>query len=528
MRNASSGPMHRSGRAANIACMKRRKALKWTLIGVGGGVGVIALGGAGSLAYLWADARLDTTGKVDFANPLSIPPLAESILDPSGARVFNLEIKSGTTALKPGRETETWGINGNFLGPTIRAKRGEEIAFSVYNGLDEGTSIHWHGMHLPAVMDGGPHQEVEPGGDWTPQWTLNQPAATLWYHPHPHGRTGAHVYKGLAGMFIIDDEESEALPLPSAYGVDDVPMIVQDRNFDGDNQFKDGGSLLSMQGILGDQITVNGTLGPYFDVTTRLVRLRLLNGSVSRLYNFGFADDRPFSLIATDGGLLPSAWETNRLQLSPGERAEIVVAFEPGETAVLRSHPADEGYSGPLGRFNGGDDQLDICEFRAADTLADETSIPETMGAAPDLDPSEAVEERTFSLSGFSQINGESMDLERIDFGVREGTVEVWEVSNADGFMHNFHVHDVQFQVLSVDGAEPPERLRGWKDTVQLVPQRKYRLALRFADYTDPNLPYMFHCHILTHEDQGMMGQFVVIGEGEAIGQVPGPAHSHG
>ncbi|RRR99741.1 multicopper oxidase family protein [Glycomyces terrestris] len=508
--------------------MKRRRALKWTLIGVGGGVGAIALGGVGTVGYLWADAKTDTAGKVDFDTPLAIPPLAEAEEDPSGARVFNLEIKAGTTPLKAGRETATWGINGNFLGPTIRAKRGQEVAFSVYNGLDEGTSLHWHGMHLPAVMDGGPHQEVEPGGDWTPQWTINQPAATLWYHPHPHGRTGNHVYRGLAGMFIVDDEESEALPLPKTYGVDDVPLIVQDRKFHDDNQFDDKSPFMSMQGVLGDHIMVNGTLGPYFDVTTRLVRLRLLNGSVSRLYNFGFADGRPFSLVATDGGLLPSAWETDRIQLSPGERVEIVVAFEPGETAVLRSHPADEGYEGPLGRVNGAEDLLDIIEFRAAGTLADDTAIPEAMGAAPDLDPADAVEERSFSLSGFSQINGESMDAGRIDFGVREGTVEVWEVSNADGYMHNFHVHDVQFQVVSVDGDEPPERLRGWKDTVQLVPKRKYRLAMRFADYTDPNLPYMYHCHILAHEDTGMMGQFVVLGEGEEIGAVPAPAHSHG
>nr|BFF22930.1 hypothetical protein GCM10025732_08950 [Glycomyces mayteni] len=154
---------------------------------------------------------------------------------------------------------------------------------------------------------------------------------------------------------------------------------------------------MSMQGILGDEIMVNGTLGPYFDVTTRLVRLRLLNGSVSRLYNFGFSDDRPFRLIATDGGLLPEPWETDRLQLSPGERAEIVVAFEPGETAVLRSHPAAEGYTGPLARVNGGDDLLDVCQFRAADALADETSVPDALGAAPDVDPAEAAQERSFS-----------------------------------------------------------------------------------------------------------------------------------
>ena len=508
--------------------MERRKALKWTLFGVGGGVGVLVLGGGGTMAYLYNEMKIDTVGKVDFDAPLSIPPLAEAEEDSSGARVFTLETRSGETEFLDGAATRTWGINGAYLGPTIRAKRGEEVAFAIGNGLDEETSIHWHGMHLPAVMDGGPHQAVAPGETWAPQWTVDQPAATLWYHPHPHGRTAAHIYRGLAGMFIVDDEEAENLNLPSEYGVDDLPMIVQDRKFDDANQFDDGAAILSSQGVLGDHILVNGTIGPYVDVTTRLVRLRLLNGSNSRLYNFGFGDDRSFSLIATDGGLLPEAHETDRIELSPGERAEIVVAFEPGETVELRSYPAEEGYVFGLGRFNGADDRFDVVQFRAADSLTDEAEIPEAMGTAPDLDGAEVAEERSFTLSGTS-INGEQMAMDRIDFGVREGTVEVWEVSSNDGYLHNFHVHDVQYQVLSVDGGEPPPHLRGWKDTVRLVPQRRYRLAMRFSDYTDPNLPYMYHCHLLLHEDQGMMGQFVVLGEDEEIGAVPegSTVHEH-
>src|SRR5690606_26632070 len=181
-----------------------------------------------------------------------------------------------------------------------------------------------------------------------------------------------------------------------------------------------------------------------------------------------------------------------------------------------------------LGRFNGADDRFDVLQFRAADSLADETEIPAAMGTAPDLDVADVAEERSFTLSGTS-INGQQMVMDRIDFGVREGTVEVWEVSNNDSYLHNFRVHDVQYQVLSVDGEEPPPHLLGWKDTVRLFPQRKYRLAMRFSDYTDPNLPYMYHCHLLLHEDQGMMGQFVVLGEGEEIGTVPegGGVHDH-
>ncbi|MCG0289394.1 hypothetical protein [Streptomyces sp. PSAA01] len=182
--------------------------------------------------------------------------------------------------------------------------------------------------------------------------------------------------------------------------------------------------------MIGDEILVKGTIGPYFDVTTRLVRLRLLNGSNARLYHFGFADDRSFSLVATEGGLLAEPWETDRLYLSPGERAEIVVAFEPGERVEPRSSPSE--YGGLLGRLDGLADRLDICQFRAAGTLADDAELPAELGVAPDLAGDAVAKERSFTLAS-DQINGRSMAMDRIDFGVREGTVEAWEVTNDNG-----------------------------------------------------------------------------------------------
>ena len=343
--------------------MKRRKALKFTLVGLG----ATAATAAGGCAALYGRAKLDTVGEVDFDNPLAIPPLAASEIESSGARRFDLEIRQGECRFKAGASTPTWGFNGDYLGPTIRARRGEEVAFAIRNSLDEDTSVHWHGMHLPAVMDGGPHQAITAGGDWAPQWTIDQEAATLWYHPHPHGETADHVYRGLAGMFIIDDDDADRLRLPSEYGIDDVPFIVQDRRFDADNRFSTDDALMSDLGILGDEILVNGTLGAYLEVSTRLVRLRILNGSNGRVFNFGFADARTFTLIATDGGLLAEPWETDRLQLSPGERAEIVVVFKAGETVDLQSYPADFGFSDEWSaRFNGGDDRLDLCRPGAA------------------------------------------------------------------------------------------------------------------------------------------------------------------
>ncbi|WP_433697112.1 multicopper oxidase family protein [Nocardiopsis sp. CA-288880] len=500
--------------------MERRTALKVLGIGIGG---AFALAGGG-LGVYYAAAKRDTVGRIGFDSALAIPPLAEAAPGEAGTRVFTLALRSGETAFKEGAATHTWGVNGTYLGPTVRARRGEEVAFAVRNELDRETSLHWHGMHLPAAMDGGPHQTVAPGATWEPRWRIDQRAATLWYHPHVHGATGDHTYRGLTGLFIVDDDATDALNLPSEYGVDDIPMIVQDRAFDRDNQFEERIPLAGSLGVIGDEILVNGTLGPYFDVTTGLVRLRLLNGSNARLYNFGFSDDRAFSLVATDGGLLAEPWETDRLHLSPGERAEIVVAFEPGETVELRSYPSPE-YGGASGRLDGFADLLDICRFRAADTLSDDTEVPAALGPAPDLAAEEVAQERSFLLAS-DRINDRSMAMDRIDFGVREGTVEVWEVTNDNGYLHNFHVHDVQFQVLTVDGETPPPHLRGWKDTVMVAQDRRYRLAMRFGDHTDPDMPYMYHCHLLQHEDDGMMGQFVVLGEGEEVGAVPA-AHDH-
>src|SRR5688500_15707652 len=154
-------------------------------------------------------------------------------------------------------------------------------------------------MHLPARMDGGPHQEVRPGATWSPTWTVDQPAATLWYHPHPHGQTARHVQRGLAGMFILDDEPARKLALPHDYGVDDIPVIVQDRSFDRGGQIKDGGGI-------GDALLVNGPVASYLDVRTERVRLRLVNASAARTYSFGLSYGRRFTLIGTDGGLLPA------------------------------------------------------------------------------------------------------------------------------------------------------------------------------------------------------------------------------
>lgn len=477
----------------------------------------VAFGAIVGVAF-WR-AKIDTVGKVDFDRPVAIPPLAESHVDDEGRRVFDLTMQRGSADLGREEETPTWGINGDYLGPTVRARRGEEVLMRVTNELGEDSTLHWHGMHLPARMDGGPHQMIADGDTWEPSWRIDQPTATLWYHPHPHGETAEHVYRGLAGMFLVDDARDVALP--SEYGVDDIPVIVQDKKFDG-SELDESVGFFRSTGILGDHVLVNGTPGPYLDVTTQRVRLRILNASNARIYNFHFSDDRTFDVVGTDGGLLPEPVSLDHLEVSPAERVEIVVTMTPGETVVLRSAPLESMSN----RFAGTEDSLDVMELRAAPELAPSPPVPESLAPAPDLADDEIAQTREFRLQGTS-INGRDMDMSRIDVTAELDTTELWTVRNTDGSPHNFHVHDVQFQVKSYDGGDPPPYLRGWKDTVFLPPGEEVELLVRFTDYADPEFPYMYHCHLLLHEDRGMMGQFVVVEPGDEAGEVGGHAHHH-
>jgi FtsP/CotA-like multicopper oxidase with cupredoxin domain len=481
--------------------------------GVTASVVVLAAVGVATLTGC-AAPTVSTVGVVEFERPLAIPPLAASTVE-NGVRTFDLTALAGESEFRAGTPTPTWGFNGAYLGPTLRASRGEQVEVRVRNDLDEPTTVHWHGMHLPAAMDGGPHQMVDPGATWEPTWPIDQPAATLWYHPHPHGETEEHVRRGLAGMFILDDEVESALPLPRDYGVDDIPVIVQDVFFDNEGELDERNA--GFVGHLGDELLVNGTLGPYLEVATDVVRLRLLNASTARIYAFGFDDAREFSMIASDGGLLDAPVPLTSIQLSPGERAEILVRMAPGETTVLRSENPDLGETvGFFGGNAGASDRFDVLEVRAAATLDHRGEVPASLAPVERLDPADATAQREFELDD-TQINGENMAMDRIDEVVALGATEIWVVRNAMPFPHNFHIHDVQFQIVDIAGVAPPAELAGWKDTVYLRPNEDYRLIMRFTDYADSEHPYMYHCHLLRHEDNGMMGQFVVVTPGTDV-----------
>ncbi|EMD83346.1 FtsP/CotA-like multicopper oxidase with cupredoxin domain [Pacificimonas flava] len=400
---------------------------------------------------------------------------------------------------------------------------------NVRSELVEIATLHWHGFHLPAAADGGPHQPVAPGETWSPAFEVRQRASLFWYHSHAHQRAGPQVYAGLAGAIYVRDDESERLDLPNEYGVDDIPLVVQDRAFSSDGSFVYSASMHSrMMGARGDTLLVNGTVDSVFEAASDRLRLRVLNGSNARFYSFSFSDARSFHLIASDGGLLERPLHSKSVLLAPGERAQIVVDLSDGRAAELRARSAGNmGMGGGMmGRGMMGRERLDGgmgggSDFGVLDILPGISrrrgaSLPRQLVSLPAADASVAVRQRRFVLDmgmgmmgGFT-INGKSMDMQRIDERVPMNEWEIWQIENASMMAHPFHIHDVQFRILDRDGKPPPAGEQGLKDTVVVNSRESVRLLLRFEDYADPDLPYMYHCHILEHEDAGMMGQFVV------------------
>ena len=437
---------------------------------------------------------------------ITAPPLAASAVDADGVRVFRLRARSGSTEFRPGTATPTCGYEGAYLGPTLRARRGETVRVEVVNELLEETTVHWHGMELPGAADGGPHAPLPPGGSSWPSWTVAQPAATLWYHPHPHGSTTAQVRSGLAGAFLVDDDTAPP-GLPSEYGVDDVPLLLQDQRFTADGRLDEG--TRTAIGPLGDVVLVNGVARGCLPVSTTRVRLRVVNASPARVYALAAADGRELTLVGTDGGLLSAPVPVRSVRLSPGERAEVVVGLAPGERVGLVSLPPDLGLLPQLAAPYGAAETLPLLELRAAAELRPSPELPAVLADVPLPDPTVAGGERHFELSA-NRIDGRAHDPARIDLRVPLGATEVWTVTSGHEQPHSFHPHGVRFRVLSVAGAPPPPELAGWKDTVYVPPRTPLRLLVHFAQPADERTPFMYHCHVLWHEDQGMMGQYVV------------------
>jgi len=439
---------------------------------------------------------------------------------------FSLSIVDTFSQIRPGQQTITVGVNNKFLGPTLIFKQGDTVRFNVKNKMNEPTTLHWHGIHLPAIMDGGPHQIIPVGTIWKPYWKVNNKAATYWYHPHFHEKTAEHTLKGAAGLIIVRDEEEQNLSLPRKYGVDDYPLVIQSLQMGVDNQ-------IIPNGFQDSTILVNGTLNPFLQVPAQKVRLRLLNASNARNFNLGFSRNIPFYLIANDGSLLGKPLAVSRVKLAPGERAEVVVDFQglQSEIILLKSFGSEiptGTQGGPLpelpfgtipmkSALNGAD--FEILELRIAPPNGNPSGpLPDSLAVQTILTEDQAVEQRTIrfspkvpgAYSGVYFINDSVFNLRRVDLKIPVNNIEVWTIRNQTPIAHPFHLHGFEFLVLDRYGAAVGPEERGLKDVVNVYPNEEMRIIAQFSNYADTTMPYMFHCHLLTHEDDGMMAQFVV------------------
>lgn len=459
--------------------------------------------------------RCQAVSRERLQNPLKIPALLEGAPE-SGQKIYELVVAAGRSEFLPDVSTPTLGINGAYLGPTIRCREKDRVTFRVKNDLVEPTTLHWHGLRVPAKSDGGPHQIIQPGGFWESSFEIKQNASLCWYHSHLMGRTGEQVLMGLAGLFLIDDDESNSLRLPSEYGVDDIPLIIQDRRFKPNGSFEYLSSMHdTMMGFKGDFILVNGTFNSYFVVRRQRTRFRILNGSNSRIYTLGRADDADLVVIGSDGSLLERPVWQRRVRLGPGERVELQIDMQANQTLRLMSYP-DRVNTRAMGQGN--TQTFPIIELRAGELETSDLSLPARLIRVPGWDPSRAFRTRTVTLDmgrrtmdGMMGINGRAMNMSRIDLEIPAGSVEIWEIKNATPLTHPFHIHGVQFRVIDRDGNPPLPQEQGLKDTVLIDQGSTVRIIVQFSDFADPVHPYMYHCHNLEHEDAGMMGQFVLV-----------------
>ncbi len=430
---------------------------------------------------------------------LTMPPL----LDTRSSGRMNLTAQAGTTSFIGDVASRTAGFNQAFLGPTVVLQNGP-LAARVENTLAEPISAHWHGLLVPGEHDGGPHLPVATGATWEPDMQIAQSPATIWYHSHIHGKTAPQVYAGLAGLIHLTDGRDDERGLPNTYGIDDLSLVIQDRRFDGGGRMVYDPTMMDlMHGFGGNRMMVNGQVGATAAVPAGITRLRLLNGSNGRIYTLHLSDDRPMHLITTDGGFLTAPITVQSLRLAPGERVEVLVDFSDGEAPALMSEPSrpftvlpfaiDTSLAARIDRLP---DVLDGVPLDLVGPAAKTRTVLLEMGMGGGM-----MGRREFS------INGRPFAMDHLNFRVNLGDVERWTIRGAM-VAHPFHVHGVVFRVLSENGAAPRPENIGWKDTVLVAGEAE--IIARFDQPAAPETPYMFHCHILEHEDAGMMGQFSV------------------
>ena len=417
----------------------------------------------------------------------------------------------------------------DYYNPILILRKGDQFNVDFNNQIGEKSIIHWHGFRVDWQQDGHPYYAVDNGGTYN--YRINQiidRSGTYFYHPHPHGRTGYQVYKGLGGMVIIEDGDEDNLKqaLQLEYGKTDIPLILQDRDFNSDGSLSYNPT--GMLGFWGGTLLVNMTLNPYLEVDRRIYRFRVLNASNARAYRLVLekgGQRQRFWVIGVEGGLLDKPYEVSEFLVSPGERIDILVDFrsaQVGETLLMRSlAPTGLVPSGRMAQV--ANREFDVLEFRVTKDINYTAQIPNQLSTVNPINTTGAqtismsldVSNMQFTIAGKEWDNNNAL----ADYGYtfNNGDIRIIEFTNNTRVYHPMHLHGLQFQVISrsnsptiisslyLQGKSVMATDLGWKDTVIVAPNETVRIAVDFSHNFTQAQVYLLHCHILEHHDDGMM-----------------------
>jgi FtsP/CotA-like multicopper oxidase with cupredoxin domain len=464
---------------------------------------------AGSVAAL-SSCENSATGPEDgerSRSPLAVPATMS-------ATAAALVAAPGTARIAGREASSAWLFNGLLPAPTIFARQGGEAHVRLLNHLPEPTIVHWHGLLVPAQADGHPRDAIDPGASFDYSFPIVQRAGTFWYHPHAHHLTAGQIQRGLAGFFIIRDQEEEELRLPS--GPREILLMLQDRDGNAATAFGYAPTTADLRtGMLRDVPFGNGTRQPTLQVSGQRYRFRILNASQARVYLLGLDNGARLTLIGNDGGLLPSAAEVESVFLGVGERIDVLIDFAPfprGTRLMLKSLPWSLESSSD-GRYPQGL-EMNLLELICHGRGSNDSPLPPILSSVPRLVPGAAADRqfvfRSTGQQDMHQINGRTFDMNRVDEQIPLGQVERWRFFNDSALPHPVHLHGTHFQVESRSGGRnqvfPHEA--GWKDTVLVMPLETVAVLVRFDRYRGI---FPLHCHNLQHEDMGMMLNVEVI-----------------
>jgi bilirubin oxidase len=437
---------------------------------------------------------------------LAAPPVLVNRSSEPGTVEVDLVAEPIRYSLVPGKTHNFLAFNGRIPGPTLEFYEEDRVIVHFHNKLKEPTNVHWHGLSVPVEADGNPMDLVGAGKRYDYVFTLPKGSAgTYWYHPHPHGRAGWQVARGLFGAIIVRSREDPLAHLPEKL------LVVSDV------RLTSYGSVIfptpnnDEQGWEGNTVFVNGQMQPTIALRPGEVqRWRVINASVARYYRLALPG-HTFLHVGSDGGLFERAVPREEILLAPSERAELLVRGEgtPGSRIGLRSLPYDRYL--PYLRPRGWDQPLDVLTVQyPEEPLATPPALPEVLRPVPPLDPAAATVTRQIVLQ-HALINGRRFDHHRVDAVARLGDTQIWTLENRDAMDHPFHLHGFSFQILDRNGV--PEPFPAWEDTVNVPRGQTVRIIIHFAGHPGRR---MFHCHIMDHEDYGMMATLEVYREGVA------------